>query len=286
MSPAQISLALALASVLPAQATPSPAPIQFGLQLWSLDGGIKHNPAATLDQVKSWGFVDVETAGTGPLSAEQFRGELDKRGLRATVSHVSYDTVAKDPDAAIREIKALGATIGICAWIPHQGAFTPALASEAAACFNRCGAAFRAAGLRFGYHPHGYEFISGTEPDRTLFDDFVSQLDPDNVVLEMDVFWVTHAGQDPVTLLNRYPTRWVALHIKDLRIGAPQGLTTGSAPATDKVVVGTGSIDWQAVIATAQRIGVAYYFIEDESPDPIAQIPRSLKFLRDLKTQP
>ena len=99
----------------------------------------------------------------------------------------------------------------------------------------------------------------------------------------MDVFWAFHGGQDPAKLLAKYPNRWVSLHLKDIRKGAVTGLSTGGAPPTDNVAVGTGQIDWPAVIRTAQKIGVKYYFIEDETPTPLQCIPDSLKYLRGLK---
>jgi sugar phosphate isomerase/epimerase len=257
----------------------------MGLQLWSLNTEFGKGVPDTLDRVKAWGFAEVETAGTGSLPVAQFRAELDKRGLSAVAAHVQYEALSADVAAVIREVQALGAPVAFCAWIPHSGPFTPELATEVAARFNKWGAAFRAAGLRLGYHTHGYEFVPSATAGLTLFDDFVGALDPESIVLEMDVFWVVHAGQDPVVLLNRYPTRWVALHVKDIRKGAPTGLTTGGAPATDKVAVGAGAIDWPAVLGTAQRLGVRSYFIEDESPEPVANIPRSLGYLQHLSMQ-
>ena len=99
----------------------------------------------------------------------------------------------------------------------------------------------------------------------------------------MDVFWVFHAGQDPVKLLNKYGDRWQLLHVKDIRKGAVTGLSTGSAPPTDNVPVGDGQIDWPAVLRASQKVGVKHYIIEDETPTPLQAIPASLKYLRAVK---
>ncbi len=99
----------------------------------------------------------------------------------------------------------------------------------------------------------------------------------------MDVFWVFHAGQEPVKLLKQLGNRWVLMHVKDIRQGAPTGLHTGHAPDTDNVAVGDGQIDWPAVLRTAQEVGVKHYFIEDETPTPLTCIPASVKYLRALK---
>ena len=71
--------------------------------------------------------------------------------------------------------------------------------------------------------------------------------------------------------------------MKDIRKGAVTGLSTGGAPPIDNVAVGTGQIDWPAVLTAAQNIGVQHFFIEDETPTPLVCIPDSLKYLRALK---
>jgi sugar phosphate isomerase/epimerase len=99
----------------------------------------------------------------------------------------------------------------------------------------------------------------------------------------MDVFWATHGGQDPVKLLAQYPDRWKMMHVKDIRKGAPIGIYTGRAPATDDVPVGTGQVDWPAVFKEAQKVGVEWYFIEDESVAPLDDIPLSVAYVKSLK---
>jgi sugar phosphate isomerase/epimerase len=99
----------------------------------------------------------------------------------------------------------------------------------------------------------------------------------------MDVFWVTHPGKNPVELLEKYPNRWALMHLKDMRKGARTGQLTGHAPLTDDVPLGTGMVDWPAVLRTAAKVGVKHYFIEDESPTAETAIPQSLKYLSTLK---
>ncbi|HZZ20486.1 MAG TPA: hypothetical protein VFE25_14005, partial [Opitutaceae bacterium] len=118
------------------------------------------------------------------------------------------------------------------------------------------------------------------------FDVMMSQTDPDLVFCEMDVFWVVQGGIDPVKLLQKYPGRFKAFHIKDMKKGAPIGLYEGHAPASDNVIVGQGLMDWPGIIAQAKKSGVQYYFIEDETSDPIGNIPPSLDFLGTLGLKP
>jgi sugar phosphate isomerase/epimerase len=146
---------------------------------------------------------------------------------------------------------------------------------------NAWAADLKKAGYGFAYHPHGYEFQPG--PKGTLFDTLDSETDPAVVNFEMDTFWIAWPGQDCVRLLNKYPHRFRLLHLKDLKKGAGPGNLSGSAPDEDSVAVGDGVIPWADVLSAARRQGCVKYYIEDESPDAVKQIPRSLEFLQSLR---
>jgi sugar phosphate isomerase/epimerase len=111
----------------------------------------------------------------------------------------------------------------------------------------------------------------------------MSETDPRYVYYQMDVLWTVFPGQDPVKQLEKYPNRWLLFHLKDLKKGVPTGSLAGTTDLTNDVALGTGQVDWPALLSAAQKIGVKYYFIEDESPTVVEQIPRSLKFLEQLE---
>jgi len=253
-----------------------------GLQLYSLRDLFKTDVPGTLDKVKAYGFTEVEVAQTYGLGGEKLHEMLAARGLKAIGEHFQYGPLTKDLDACIQEAKALGLEYVACPWIPHEEAqFNEAVVRKAAADFNRWGEAFAKAGIHFTYHPHGYEFAPFG--DGTLFDLLVHETNPKFVNFEMDVFWVTHPGKNPVDLLEKYPNRWLLMHLKDIRKGAKTGIYTGHAPLTDDVPLGTGQVDWPAVFRAAAKVGVKHYFIEDESPTAETAIPQSLKYLETLK---
>jgi sugar phosphate isomerase/epimerase len=255
----------------------------LGLQLYSLRV-LEHSQGwrAELDEARDLGFRYVE-GGTPPrgVSPSQYLSELGSRGLRMVSMGFSYDDLSRDPAGCVARARELGVSFVMCAWIPHGDVLTEADATKAASDFEACGAAFRAAGITFTYHPHGYEFRP--RPDgTTLFDVLVGKTNPSDVSFELDVFWAEHAGQDPVRLMKRYPGRWRLLHLKDIRRGAETGLYSGHAPETDDVPLGTGQVDWTAVLREARAQGISWYFIEDESPTPTESIPKSIRYLRTL----
>lgn len=246
---------------------------------------MQDNVASALEIAQRLGFTEVETAGTGKLAIEQFSGELRSRGLTAVSAHFSYETLKRDVAAAIRDAATLGVAFLVCPSLPREaGGLTEEGARRAAAEFNAWGAACRAAGLKFAYHPHGMEFTStAAGGGEVAFDVLAREANPELVRFELDPFWAVHGGQDPVALLEKYPGRWALMHVKDMRRGAPTGFSTGRAPTEDNVAVGSGRIDWLAVLRAAKRAGVRHYLIEDETATPLECIPTSLAFLRGLQ---
>lgn len=255
----------------------------IGLQLWSLRTQTKTDALGALDIAVRFGFREVETAGTGGLPVADFARELRARSLTVIAAHTGYDGLRKDLGKAISDAKTLGAGYLICPSLPRSKPFTAEEARRVAAEFNAWGEACRAAGIKFGYHTHGFEFVAATPGGETAFDILMRETNPDLVSFELDVFWVFHAGVDPSDLLEKYAGRWRFLHLKDIRKGAVTGLSTGSALPTDKVAVGDGQIDWRAVLRAAEKSGVTHYFIEDESVQPLKDIPTSLTYLKGLK---
>ncbi|SRR5690606_23592539 len=254
----------------------------LGIQLWSVRHQLGEDLPGTLQWLRDQGFQEVELHSTYGMSPDSFRQVLDQFGIRATATHAPYERFRDDIQALLDDAEVLGLShVGI-AWIPRpQGEpFTVELAREVAANFNEWGRIAAERGLRFFYHPHGYEFQpadDGTVP----FDVLVAETDPQYVSFEMDVFWVVHPGQDPVELLRKYPDRWSLMHVKDMAEGVVGDFSGGAGPETN-VPVGTGQIDYAAVLQAAEEVGVQRYFIEDESTDPLGNIPQSVAYLEQV----
>ncbi len=253
----------------------------MGLQLYSVRAQLGKDVPGTLAEVQSWGVKYVELAGTYGLSPADFKAQLDAHGLVALSGHFGFDLWAKDPEAVLSQADALGLKYVGCAWIPHEGAFNEAECRNAIDVFNKAGAAAAKHKMTFFYHTHGYEFQPSG--DGTLFDMLVQGTDPKQVKFEMDIFWIAHAGQDPVKLLAKYPKRFELIHLKDMKKGTPTGLLTGGSDVRNDAALGEGMLDLPAILKEARKIKAKWYFIEDESPTSEAQIPVSLKYLGDFK---
>lgn len=252
-----------------------------GLQLYSLRADFAKDVPGTFRQVRGFGIRDVELAGTYGLAPEKFKALLAENKLKPIANHFPYERFRDDVEGVAREAKALGLKYAGCAWIPHKDPFDEPQCRAAAAVFNHAGEALAKHGIKFYYHVHGYEFRPSAQG--TLFDLLMAETRPQWVSYEMDILWVVFPGQDPVKLFEKYGKRWLLVHLKDLKKGVATGSLSGSTDVSNDVALGTGQMDFPAILRAAQRAGVKYYFIEDESPSAPAQIPQSLQFIKQVR---
>jgi sugar phosphate isomerase/epimerase len=254
-----------------------------GQQTYSLRDQIKQNGAKALDYIKEQGFKEVEIGLESHygMPREELRDTLNKLGLKPIAAHAGLDYLLNKTDEAIENAKFFGLQYVGVAWAPHKAPLDEAQTLKIAEGFNTAGKRLKEKGIQFFYHNHGFEFYP-YKGDQTLFDLLMEKTDPELVKYEMDVMWTIFPGQDPVKLLKKYPNRWVLMHLKDLAKGV-EGNMSGGTDVKNDVPLGSGQADYPTLLKAAQEIGIKHYFIEDESPDVLKQIPQSLKFLSTVK---
>ena len=253
-----------------------------GVQIYSLRDQLKQDGAKALDVLKALNvkYVEIGIESHYGLTQEQMKQALDERGLVPIAAHAGQGFLLNKTEEAIAAARFFGLKYLGVAWASHQKPLDEAQTLKIAADFNEIGKRLKAAGIQFFYHNHGFEFQP--HKDGTLFDLLMAKTDPDLVKFEMDVLWTVFPGQDPVKLLKKYPDRWVLMHLKDLKKGVA-GNFSGGTDLTNDVVLGTGQADYPAILKACQEIGIAYYFIEDESPTVLEQLPKSLNYLSQIE---
>jgi sugar phosphate isomerase/epimerase len=264
------------ASALPRVAAAAGKP-PLGLQLWSVRNQLAKDVPGTLKQIKAWGFDEVETFGK--FGAE-IAGELKNAGLTVRAMHVDYAQLQGDMAGVLKAADAVGAKTIINPYLPHKQ--KPSASREdiiaAASSFSKWAKECKAAGKRFGYHIHGQEF--GKAPEGTLFDVLAKESGPD-VGFEADVYWVAFGGADPVALIKKYKGRVWYTHVKDMAKGIVPTSEQAHSEAAN-VPMGAGQIDIKGIVAAGIAAGVEMNILEDESADPIGNIPRSVAFYKTL----
>jgi sugar phosphate isomerase/epimerase len=146
---------------------------------------------------------------------------------------------------------------------------------------NHAGELCRKAGLQFAYHNHAFEFgsIDGARP----IDIFRERLDRSLVALEMDVFWVSVAGNDPLEMMRQWQGRVGLLHLKDKQKGTPVQYSETVAPAAFQEV-GSGVLDFPAILKAAPAAGVKHYFVEQDQTagDPLDSLRKSFDYIQSI----
>jgi sugar phosphate isomerase/epimerase len=137
---------------------------------------------------------------------------------------------------------------------------------------NRAGEAASRAGLRLAYHNHAFEFTQ--MENRLPYDVLLEATDPAHVLLELDLYWITKGGQDPLAYFARWPGRFRLVHVKD----------SAGPPEHRMADVGSGAIEWGRIFARRKQAGIEHFFVEhDDPPDPFASIAASHAYLSDLQ---
>lgn len=254
---------------------------EIGVQMYSFrnitpDLGIE----ATLDLIRDMGIKEIEGGVPSGITPEEFRRMCNERGISIPSTGAGFQQLIDEPEAIVKRAIALGAPYIMTSWIPHDnGNFNYENARHAVDVFNEAGKKLYEHGITFKYHLHGYEMRP--HEDSTLLEYIIQNTNPEYVSFQLDIFWAHFGGADPVELLNKYPNRFVSLHLKDMQHGIEKNLTGLTNPEYN-VVIGTGELDIPAIIRASKNAGIEHYFIEDESSRVLEQIPLSIEYLRSL----
>jgi sugar phosphate isomerase/epimerase len=243
----------------------------IGLQLYTVRDEMKKDVEGTIARVAASGYTEVEFAGYFDKTPAEIRAMLDHHGLTAPSTHIG--SIAPDDwKKALDAAHVIGHSYIVFPWIPVERRTGIDGYKKIAADFNRAAEQAKAAGLQFAYHNHDFEFapVDGKLP----YDVLLTETDPTLVQMEMDLYWITKGGQDPLTYFARWPGRFPLVHVKD-----------SMGPPDNKMAdVGAGKIDWKRIFAKEQQAGIKHFFVEHDQPaDPFASIRVSCDYLKRLE---
>jgi sugar phosphate isomerase/epimerase len=253
-------------------------PRNFGVQLYTVRDEAEKDLPKVLQALHGIGYSEVETYWniyTHP--APQLKKMINDHGMEVHSGHFDYEGLEQKLDYA----KALGVTYMICPMLPKEMWTSLDGFKKAADQFNVWGEKVRQMNMQFGFHNHNYEFRKFGET--TGFETLMSRTDPHLVALEMDCYWITQSGNDPVKMMDELGHRVKALHLKDRKPGFPTSQDLNQS-AEHFTPVGTGTIDYKAVLAAAERNGVQRLFVEQDSTEgpPIEALRTSFENLRAI----
>lgn len=241
--------------------------MKIAVQLYTIREPLGKDFWGTLDKVAKIGYKNVQIAGLYNLKPEEVRKGLDERGLIGVSPHVSLDDVEKRLSETIQMAKTLGCDRVTVPWV-GKDVYGKGwkLAAER---FNKVGEAIHEQGLMFSYHNHAFEFEK--EGDKPGYDVLWANVNRDLVQAEIDLYWVQKGGADPVRYLKLLRGDCPTLHFKDMTKDDKKIFTE----------VGSGQLDWNAIIPAAIQARTEYAIVENDDPqmDPLESIRISREFL-------
>lgn len=284
----------------------------IGIQLFSLPKMLEQDLAGSLAMLHQMGYKEIEIYGPYPFSssaaqerwkqitpslgfsgsgffgktAKEFKALLDEYRLKATSGHIDIVTLETNMSQVGEAVRTLGMEcLGMSA-IPDDLRQTLDDYKRMADRFNKIGENAKKEGFKFLYHNHGYGLheMEGQIPLNLLLEN----TDPDLVVFEMDIYWTTAGGMDPVELLKSNPGRYIALHLKDMK---KITYFKGDGGTADQWIdlwplmttVGNGAMDIPAIVHQAQQSGVKHFFVEQDLVDnPRLALKKSIDYLRTI----
>jgi sugar phosphate isomerase/epimerase len=247
----------------------------LGVQLYMVGKYLQADVSGTLKRLRAIGYTHVESFSLAGLTAPEFRKALDDSDLKCHSSHLMLDT--NDPSPLFAQAHALGAKYAVSSiLLPFNEAFQmselvrklSALTLDdfkrMAALANNIGRKAKDAGLQYAYHNHNFEFKD--YGGQTGYDLLLKETDPELVKLELDCGWMTVGGQDPVAYFKKYPDRYRLFHAKDFVALKPSSNSLDPSLHPAITEVGSGKIDWPALVAAAKAAGVQYYYVDHDPP--------------------
>ena len=259
--------------------------LPLGLQLYTVRADLAKDYEGTIKLVKAAGVRQVQANLTqsGKNAADQ-RKLYDSLGLTWESIHAGGDALRNTPEATIAEAKSVGIKNITCSFPLYPTDRATIMAGpgldgwkQNADAYNKIGALCKAAGMSFNHHNHNLELRK--VGDVVPLDFLIKETDPALVNFEMDIGWVIAGGADPVAYLNKYPSRFTSVHIKDLkRDGIPN--TNGKMVSA---IIGQGIADYSKILPAVKKAAVKTAFLEIEEPyvpSPIGMVQASAVYLK------
>jgi sugar phosphate isomerase/epimerase len=246
----------------------SPAEVGIGLQLYSIRDAMTADVPGSLKKVSDLGYKYLEMAGYSGgkfygYAPAEFLKIVSDLGMEVLSSHTMVEAAGVTLDNAKIMADAhaeLNAKYCVQPWVEAPDRNIESY-KKMIGDWNQVGEIMKEVGIQFGYHNHNFEFmdIDGVVP---YYDIFMPEMDADLITMEIDLYWVTKAGQDPVEMFNKYPGRFQLFHLKDM--------FTETAPYFEVVKddispVGDGKIDFKRILDAKKVAGMKYFFVEDDN---------------------
>lgn len=244
--------------------------IPIAVQMYSLREESKVDFVGTLKKVAELGYDGVEFAGFEGRTAEEVKDLLDGFGLKAASSHISLDQLKNNLDEVIADQKTIGSKFVVCPFLTADQRSEEDYYSHID-FFEKVGKRLREEGLTLCYHNHDFELeklSDGRKALEVIFDDTSAE----DVQTELDIYWLTKAGENPIEWIKRYKGRTPLIHLKDMTTDEEQFFAE----------LGTGGVDIEGVLEIGEEAEVEWWIVEQDISrlTPLESIEISINYLK------
>lgn len=234
----------------------------LGVQLYTVRDAVSKNLEGALERLAALGFDNIELYGYNGTffgkSAAEFKSILAKTGITVFSSHHTTGFAMKGKgtltdgwEKSVEDLHTIGAKYMACSYIfPNER--TAENYKKLPELLDKSGTVTKSAGIQMAYHNHDFEFQKFE--DTLVYDHLLTKTSSDLVKMELDLYWISKAGQDPIKYFEKYPGRFELWHVKDM-----------SAGAGEITEIGNGVIDFDRIFAAKKKAGLKHWFVEQDT---------------------
>jgi sugar phosphate isomerase/epimerase len=248
---------------------------QVALQLYTLRDFCKtaEDFAATVKKVRAIGYTAVQISAVGPIPEADLVAMCKAEGLTICATHENGQKILDETEAVIARLHALGTKLTAYPYPAGVDFNNPEHVSTLIRKLDIAGAKFRAAGLKLGYHNHAHEFYRPAGGP-TILERIYAETSPENIVAELDTYWVQRGGGDVVAWVQSVKGRIPFIHLKDYKVNP------GGEPSLCEI--GAGTLPFARIIAEAEAGGCEWFIVEQDTcpGDPFASIKQSFDYIK------
>jgi sugar phosphate isomerase/epimerase len=245
---------------------------KIGLQLYTVRDRMAVSVERTLADVAAVGYKEVEFAGYFNRPPRAIKQLLDDNGMKSPSAHIGLGALRGPWNRTLSDAAEIDHKWLVIASVDASDRDSLDAIKRTADLVHKAADDAHYYKIKLAYHNHSEEF--GLIEGKPVYDHLLELTKPKDLDFEMDLYWITRGGGDPLTYFKRWPGRFPLVHVKD----------AGPAPKYAMEDVGKGTIPWAEIFAHRKEAGIKHYFVEHDDPaDPLASIKASYEYLKTLE---
>lgn len=237
----------------------------LAIQLYTVRDFISNDMEKTFEKLAALGFTEFEIYGYDGTffgkTAVEFKKILSDNGLKVISSHhrtgmTDHEdgTLLKSWNKTLDDLNTIGSEFAVCSYLP-EAERTLENYLKLPEILEKAGQISKQNRIQLAYHNHDFEFLKKDE-QHTFYDFILENTSSDSVKMELDLYWISKAGLDPLFYFEKYPKRFPLWHVKDMKAGTKEFAE-----------VGNGTIDFKRIFEAKEKAGLKYCFLEQDSSD-------------------